>query len=781
MPSNATLEENVDNFGLSPNERRRALLIGKSKIRDRSLLGRILYAMKDTFLGVLPKGTLDNHGTQWKAQVAMASLFWCFGLSIFVFIVEKLYTQYRTQEYISLSPKQTGSVCNVVPKALSLVVQVSQEGYWQGDNRFLSSNALYEFEFIHAEFDTLAEYNNIMRKFQQQSLVKKPLTYNFTLAENYVFVTTLQHKETLDEGYTITMRSMAKPATVLDGEVGAYSFTSSLANITHMCNTMDIEMNDNSGYGVLMSVAMTGFTQYLDLDKEIVDNPYTDHFCDKILPRSALGYTFGESETYASKYANPLLNINQSLIVNPHPKMYINVEYSSHFVALAVNLGLISISDLTTVEVNADIENAHAFYVSSSYPDMRPIKCCTNESSPICVVLLKNTDDYGIALPIFQNYEAGTGAICNCDATSKFYPNFDNIHNESDIESCNSNIIFRIGLLQYYDNFEKGDLQVDINSYTHSAFDNFQQWINTAGSYSNFMLQANNATIATSNIFNLTDFGFKNPNANEDIIREWKKCDLGNDGLQNVQKMKCLGKNVTNAALAQERQQENFAFCNGKCTFVSFIRNPSNNAITKTFFELKNGSCSAGSNIFLSDAAWDQVASTPPMSLQEAYYKCTYDISGALVQSVGIAISTSNTALSVLLLALLPLLLVLSEKLGWSKRESDFEVGEYTVEQKKNVIDELAFHLLRARDGYGDTVREGEYIDRLAKDLIYAARANAGIEKNCVNCTKRHDDPNVVRNSLTFLEQKFSDEEVLPKKLHAMNMNPMLQSVEDDL
>ena len=91
--------------------------------------------------------------------------------------------------------------------------------------------------------------------------------------------------------------------------------------------------------------------------------------------------------------------------------------------------------------------------------------------------------------------------------------------------------------------------------------------------------------------------------------------------------------------------QKDFDFCydattNSYCTIISYEMIVEDNTLTRYLKNLNGGSCS--NKFSISEEAWDNVISNPPVSLEQDYLQCRATNEQAIIESFGIALGNSQ-------------------------------------------------------------------------------------------------------------------------------------------
>ena len=104
-----------------------------------------------------------------------------------------------------------------------------------------------------------------------------------------------------------------------------------------------------------------------------------------------------------------------------------------------------------------------------------------------------------------------------------------------------------------------------------------------------------------------------------------------------------------------------------------------------------------------------------PFQLVESYYECIPGIRAAFIEAVSLSISLVSAVSAAFVC------LVTGALMACMRNNPNESGGQYTHNQIAGASEELAFNLLRARDGESTLIREGGSLHMLSKDLMRTA------------------------------------------------------------
>lgn len=182
---------------------------------------------------------------------------------------------------------------------------------------------------------------------------------------------------------------------------------------------------------------------------------------------------------------------------------------------------------------------------------------------------------------------------------------------------------------------------------------------------------------------------------------------------------------------AQVAGQQFFSFCPDDCVVLQIRTLKSDSAINTDGYTYTNGSCSglfgpvtAGMTLEEADKWADTTvknlqSNDLPFQLEQDYSVCKLKTYAAIIRVIPWSMSMMSLFTIVYVGVILSFVTTLLAVFGNDKKR-------YTVDQMKAASKELAFHLLRARDGDLFGIRECGPLDSLSKDLLRAALYTGG-------------------------------------------------------
>jgi hypothetical protein len=279
-----------------------------------------------------------------------------------------------------------------VTKPLTGNFLASQDGYWEGNDKFTYSNAIYEFDFTNFE----ANDETYGEKFEEirNTYLKEvgELAKNQTLVYNLLYWTNYVAQFSMDDVNIQTMSFVASASAIFNKNY----FYGSIANY--------------EGGRCLSDHNVTNIINYDRQTSEVEiiwDEDEYSKSCSVIMDPVSLGY----SETY---------DLN---------KFSVTIDLTSLTTALAANLGIFSADYMEDVGevIEADINGLYVRFqpkYDPRYPNMNPVVCAfwnstvdydsdEVESNSYCFYYIRGS---GLAIPTFNHY----GDYCiDCNTTSQ--------------------------------------------------------------------------------------------------------------------------------------------------------------------------------------------------------------------------------------------------------------------------------------------------------------------------------------------------------------------------
>jgi hypothetical protein len=180
---------------------------------------------------------------------------------------------------------------------------------------------------------------------------------------------------------------------------------------------------------------------------------------------------------------------------------------------------------------------------------------------------------------------------------------------------------------------------------------------------------------------------------------------MNNDAYYALLYSSGYGSNVTLA--------DSFEFCeyyNTSCNMIA-VNSYSyrDHYVSSNYYQVNDGNC----NDIMTIPAFEDLASSPPTSLTEQYYKCFALPQNAFFDAAGIAFGNMSAFAPLLLLVLIPLATSL---VFWCIGEQE-SPKLYTEGEKDAAAKELALHLLRIKDMKHEDLDKDSVLYRLGNDL----------------------------------------------------------------
>lgn len=139
-----------------------------------------------------------------------------------------------------------------------------------------------------------------------------------------------------------------------------------------------------------------------------------------------------------------------------------------------------------------------------------------------------------------------------------------------------------------------------------------------------------------------------------------------------------------------------YDFCGGSCYMIVLnYLDPYDTYINPYFLSVNGGSCSDTFSTSTGTAAWLNFQKTPPTSLIESYYKCTLSTRDAIITAVGVSMGN----LSAVSVPLIVVVILIGYLFQFKMLQHPRFIYPYDANTRHKVLDELAVHYLKVRDG----------------------------------------------------------------------------------
>eukprot|EP01038_Epipyxis_sp_PR26KG_P008682 gene8682-11733_t len=552
-------------------------------------------------------------------------------LVLFIGFTVTNYQSAISQKYISLQYSQG---CSSVPISVGGTFLVDTNGLWQGAPDFQYSLAEYSLTLNNYTVQTSSDYVFMIDRFQKNLDHVSNHTENFDLSYNLLYwmnyiIYFFPEKPDLTDFSSIGF--------------GSLQYFQLSGDPLEVFELMNIQSQISSEYGVCPLGSFAAFDRSTGIMTGVYSNS-TQFSENEICFKSAYPPTLG----YNIEIDNEIFDFK--------------LEVRSFSTALAVNMGIVQLSDLiqvqdlyTTFTAKDGVNYSLAEYFDVRFNDMLPVQCIRNQSAlppgtsgtrrDLCFNLIGTT----LALPVFNH-------IGNSDSVAEFC----NCSTVGSSERCQS--FNFLNSLVFYRNAKNPETAFRPNQ----LFQNLRELglfvllevITQYETYFDFNRAAYNASFAAA----AGAYGSASP---EMSSASWL--------------------------------QEAYKFCylsgyGGSCSLITF--NPFDNA--------------------------DRLVSDYKLAVLKGSCANTLQISDSSC-AVGIAAGNTQLFLPILVMSLLPFLYFL---LVIIKQVPPKE--EYPEEEKKQALEILSILLLRLRDGKTRGIRKKGLIETLAKEMIIAAKDEGG-------------------------------------------------------
>ena len=438
----------------------------------------------------------------------------------------------------------------------------------------------------------------------------------------------------------------------------------------------------------------------------IQDKDSLYNWCDDILSLKTLGYypnLQGISGLPNFISINGSKPVDMVSIHNSLPDLNFKVSMKSVMVALAVNTGVLAISELVKVKSVNLVPYPHDLYYYNKYPKMQPILCNPNSKhGPLCAIVygaIGNTIALPLMAPSFMFTKANitiderqNGCQCSRDNSS----------------NCNVNayVLSIMGV-----NFPTNAAGT-FEEYYNDTFNSFEKWVDQYdGDYMKLMDGAINShdlvvispSSADLDLCVRPKYGIYDANKSLDRL-----------GMTPEEKTTCIqSKNYTfygsidsstwrtlyfpfkipmdpisytykpiSYDYATELLYQNFT----DAYFLDFSIVTTTLSVTSSYYVREKSACS--DDIFPTDEAWQNLANNPPTSLTLPYYKCSPTATSALSQAIGITTGAIQALFTFIIVVMIPLIIVLLSYYGVVRFNP-----KYTTIDKESALNELALQV----------------------------------------------------------------------------------------
>jgi len=591
-------------------------------------------------------------------------------LSLFFFLGFLIQNYYSNINAAYMSLDSSGN-CKTIPIAVSNSYLADTRGNWIGTPQFSYYHAKYVLNLNGFNITTYQQYIDMMHTFENslrnigKKAVHQNLAYNLIYWMGFV------------EYYSVTFPSSSNFTTI--------------------------------GKGQLQSLQMTGYPkQVFDLNYQVVRVTSYKGYCPLI---PDVSYNKATGIISATFVAPEFMNTTACLTAF-HPgtvgwvpeftgKFFeLNVNVESLAIAMAVNLGILSVDDLELAQVYdlvltyditdfGNISLVANSYFDTRYKTMSPILCLTNITAvppdtvqTLCFLPISYN---AIALPVFnpgENPFTPFPTPCNCS---------------NNYDGCN---MF---------NLLAGFIVYDINIFASIEALRLSVLL-LANAVMNFPSYA---------AFNEAAFYISSATA---------KVAIG----------------VADEYLyTQQFLEESFQFCylpdyDAVCSIVVFQSLDLNHRQVSAFhYALIEGSCSDSFSV--PHDIWENLVQEPPTKFYENYYTCYPNSLTTLQTAAGVAQGNTAIVLPFVVFLLLPLVYFILFQLQQIPPPE-----EYTAEEKAAAADVLQTIMLRLRDGKRKSVEKDGVLDKFyeeVRDAAYASFQDDGDETGS-NHDHRNDNPN---------------------------------------
>ena len=438
---------------------------------------------------------------------------------------------------------------------------------------------------------------------------------------------------------------------------------------------------------------------------DITDIDSLYNWCNDILSLITLGYypnlqgISGLSNFISINGSKP---IDMVSIHNSLPDLNFKVSMKSVMVALAVNTGVLAISELVKVKSVNLVPYPHDLYYYNKYPKMKPILCNPNSKhGPLCAIVygvIGNT----IALPLMGPNLMGSNITteerqngCQCSRNNSSHCN----------EKAYSLSIMGV-------NRPASTINGTSAVHYRDTFNSFEKWVDQYdGDYMKLMdgaINSHGVGVAGSSSADL-DLCVR---PNSGIYDTSKRLDRF--GMTPEEKTTCIqSKNYTfygsidsstwrtlyfpfkipmdpisytykpiSYDYATELLYQNFT----DAYFLDFSIVTTTLSVTSSYYVREKSACS--DDIFPTDEAWQNLANNPPTALTLPYYKCSPTATSALSQAIGITTGAIQALFTFIIVVMIPLIIVLLSYYGVVRFNP-----KYTTIDKESALNELALQV----------------------------------------------------------------------------------------
>lgn len=583
-----------------------------------------------------------------------------FSLAVFIYFVVENYTNTINQRYIALNTE--GGECNEVPIVLSGTYLADTAGNWAGSPDFVYSKAAYSLTLSNFEAESHEEYVRMMDTFHKSLVV----IGNKAKSENLIY--TLLQWMSFVKYYYVEDPSLVDFRSVGYGQLQAMELTGNPSVVFDLPYT---QVTISSTHGICPLVA--------------------DAVYDQANAKLSASYNTSEFASMPSCFAAIVpskLNIPGFL----QKEFSIDVDVRSFATAMAVNMGIIRVTDLgVATPQQTELTFGGAKYMVGEYFDKRystmdPILCYYNvtdvlfSSSQHTQQLCFLRKGITIAtLPVFHHYGDSDSIPVPCDCDSPVGAS----------AACQEFSLMS-SLVFFRQDAPSMTPEDAANKLLKSIYEGLLMVIQYP-SYADFNRAAFNASFAAS----AYPFGTLSAEVTD---REW--------------------------------QRESFDFCrienppgqSRNCSMLTFYQyNFLYYSVSDYHYQLTNGSCS--DSISIPQTQWGKLQAVPPEAISETYFECYPHMDATFINAIGVASGNTSIAMIVFLFLMLPVLYIILAVISQIPSKE-----EYSHDEKQDAMELLSIILLRLRDGKSRGIKRRGVLAGLAKELMSAAEIETAEE-----------------------------------------------------
>jgi uncharacterized membrane protein len=568
-----------------------SVIEGKSLAAD--FLESLQSQLKRWFIRAIPSDDLKQLPPNYFYP--LGSLLIILFISIFLSIFALTFNYQISNRYLTSTSSADPHYCDQVLISNTGQFLATKTGLWEDNQGFSYSAASYALS-VNSFSVSSNQYGFFMNNIYNQLVTLDEKAVNNNLAINLLYWMTYVF---LDPEYPAQrFYFLGNPLNVFYRE----DISGGISNLYYDCVNISSSSYDQANGRMLLSYNINQFQ--------------IEPQCTNIVSPSLLGY---------SKYFNP-------------SSLQISIDVRSMIVALAVNIGIISVKILQEVQgstayftYNGQVYNT-SNYFDPQFPNMKPITCMTNPTR--CIIQINQA----IGIPVFN--QIGTSLeypnICNCSQLH-------NLSSSSDEwEMCNS-FTFLTGVLFYNTSSPIPIFQLSMNY----SFEEINQ-------------------LSYEPMFIGSTFGLNSPYYSQ--------------------------------MNAPENRSKAYSFCQsneyGSCSFITFTSYDESFPgwdISSYYYQLKYGACNA-SFAPTSYSQWENLINSPFTSLTQDYESCRYSPSKVFFTMMGSSFGALQLLIPFCVILLITLLYLYQCCCG-----VDIPRG-YSSTEKSDILDGWAIILLLLKD-----------------------------------------------------------------------------------